>query len=176
MLTCFKTFLKHFSLLSGFLGGKITGNRNNSEYKVPYSRILYKWYCDLVNIIPPVFELQREVLRLRKGIYTSYYFKTCTFWLEEDSGYQIIPVMSALDIRPMKWCEITPATCFPSDVTSKSLRAWTALVLQIPLSYSDDRPTTTSCIAGLWLHVLLAQKSKNLEKNAVYNIQCPGQV
>lgn len=127
--------MKHFSLHSVFLSGKITGNWNKSEYKVLYSQILYKCYCDLVNIIPSVFELQREVLRLRKGIYTSYPFKTCTLWLEEDLGYQIILVTSTLCIRPMKPSEITTATCFPSDVTSsRSLRAWTALVLWIPLS------------------------------------------
>lgn len=138
MFMYLKTFLKHFSLHSVFLSGKITGNWNKSEYKVLYSLVLYKWCCDLVNIIPSVFELQREVLRLRKGIYTSYSFKTCTLWLEEDLGYQIILVTSTLCIRPMKRSEIATATWFPADVTSsRSLRAWTALVLQMPLSYSD---------------------------------------
>lgn len=114
MLAWFKTFFKHFSLHSVLLGGKITGNWNKSEYKV---LILHKWYCDLVTIIPSVCELQREVLRLRKGIHTSYPFKTWTLWLEEDSGYQLIPVMSALLVRPLKWSEITKATEFPSDAT-----------------------------------------------------------
>lgn len=83
----------------------------------------------MVNIIPSVSELQREVLTLRKRIYPSYPFKTWTLWLEDDLGYQLIPVMSVLHVRPMKWLPPMPPTSHQMSPPSRSLRAWTALVL-----------------------------------------------